>query len=129
MSFSLILAMLCPPCWLHFLVYISFKNAFQTRSISASILECISAPFWLPFGSPNRSQNESRPPLGHKRPPEACPGTLQCNPGAPRRPGPPREVGVYPSVCPGPGSPVIYIYICIYIHVYTYICIYICIYI
>ena len=28
----------------------------------------------LPFGSQNRSQNRSRPPLEHREPPGACPG-------------------------------------------------------
>ena len=63
-----------PPFWLHFVIEFPYKNALQISSIFASIFGCILTSFWLHFGSQNRSQNGSRPPLGHRKPPEACPG-------------------------------------------------------
>ena len=74
MHVLLILGGFWPPFWLHFVIEFPYKNALQISSIFASIFGCILAPFFLHFGSQNRSQNGSRPPLGHREPPEACLG-------------------------------------------------------
>ena len=54
-------------------------------------------PFLAPFGSQNRSQNRSKPPLGHREPPEACLGAWGPSKGMQNAPQiKPRTLKIHP---------------------------------
>ena len=64
--------------WLHFCLHLAIqipsKNVIEILLIFRLILGGILGSLGFPFGSQNRSKNQSRPPVEHREAPGACPG-------------------------------------------------------